>query len=231
MAQDQGGFTNLSTHEDLHPAMKTHVLSVAVMSSCAFRDIEVVSFLIKNTVDLTELIIIDQRGFEKQHSPISAVLRGHCNRSFLDRELLELLFKNGIDINTQIDGSSVYHSIINSEHEDFAIEKLELIADINNPQYKKHFYMPANSKIEQEAVLGTYYLIEAIQQKKFKVAEAMIKMGAATDVQNSYGQSLLESSLVGPMLEPLSTANIEFIKYLFQNGYVTSLEEYSFCHK
>ena len=88
--------------------------------------------------------------------------------------------------------------------------------------------MPANSKIEQEAVLGTYYLIEAIQQKKFKVAEAMIKMGAATDVQNSYGQSLLESSLVGPMLEPLSTANIEFIKYLFQNGYVTSLEEYSF---
>jgi len=232
IAQDQDSFTRLSAHQDLHPAIKNHVLSLAVMISCACRDIEIVSFLIKNDVDLTNLIMIDNKGIEKQYSPLSAVLIGNCNRSFLDKDLLELLFNNGVDVNMEFDGTSAYHSIISSGHEEFAIEKLKLIADINEPQYKKCFYRGGNqNEIEREFNRETYYLIEAVQKKKFKLAEAMIKMGAETDVRDNFlNHSILDAALEGPMLDQLSIENVEFIKYLFENNYVTSLEGSSFYY-
>lgn len=223
MQQDQERFSVLAEHPDLHPKMKIHVLSYSVLMACGFRDIQIVGFLAKNMKNLTKLVTIEKDGSEEPCSPVGVVLNGFCNSSFLDRELINILLENGLDLSSQRDGYCPYTTVINSAPEEFSIEMLDRIQDINAIQYDHYIDINPDTNIPVEIRLKpTYYLVQAIEEEKFKLAVAMIKMGAKPDVQSSCGSNLL-NIILACAGDDISENALEFIKYLFENKHVTSL--------
>lgn len=222
MYQDQEKFSALVHHSDLLPKMKNYVLSYSVLIACGFRDIEVVSFLAKNMKNITKLVIITEGVYEEACSPFGMIFDNYCNTSFLDRELIELLFDNGFELNQKMDIYSPYSTIVNLAPEEFAIKMLDHIQDINEVQYERVSTYNHWGKIGETQLEKTYYILQAIEAKKFKLAIAMIKMGAKTDMQNGSGYDLLNMALIYQR-DNISEDALEFIKYLFENQHVSSL--------
>jgi hypothetical protein len=77
MYQDQETFAALVVNDEINPKVKEHVLSSCVLIACFFQDIEVVKFLIKNEVEIINLISIDDEDASLSLvSPILSALSG-----------------------------------------------------------------------------------------------------------------------------------------------------------
>lgn len=214
MAHDQERFLSLVDHKDFNPTIKNHVLSYSMQLASGFHDIETVKFLFKNDVDVNNLSMVFYKdGLEISVSPIMAALQGWGKRSSFDQELIDLLFDNGLDLNKEIDGSTVYYHIISSSPEEFSIKMLDRISDLNKMQQECIGYLNEN-KEEIEEFVPASYLQKAIFSGHFELATAMIEKGAKIEK--------------GDELELLYSAvdkdNVKFVKYLFENEYITTLE-------
>lgn len=68
----------------------------------------------------------------------------------------------------------------------------------------------------------TYYLIQAVEVNKLKLAVAMIKKGAKTDFLNGSGYSILNLALIDQR-DGIKEENLKFVEYLFKNKHVSKL--------
>ena len=213
MAHDQKKFTSLVNSEDLDPKMKSHVLSYSYLIACKFRDIDTVKFLLKNDIDFTRLIFIDEEEYiEKNSSPIYGVLYSWCNRSFFDHELIELLLDNGLDLNVKVNSSTVYFDILSSAPEEFLIKMLDSISDLNETQYRITCFGSESDYVEKMVPFS--YLDRAINFGHFNLVLAMIENGAEIE----------EDSVLRWLNSAVKHNNLEFVQYLFENKHITSLK-------
>jgi hypothetical protein len=118
MYQDQESFLVLVSSDKMDSQVKDHVLSNCVWVACLVQDINVLKFLIKNEVEIINLITIEDDSSLAITSSINAVLEQGINEV-----LVALLFEQGLDLSMYEGNSTVYYNVIELAPEEFLLEE------------------------------------------------------------------------------------------------------------
>jgi hypothetical protein len=97
--------------------------------------------------------------------------------------------------------------------EEFLLERLDCIVDVNELQSEEHSNFAPGGPETTELFFKSY-LIHALENEKFQLATALIERGADGNVKNQRGDMPLDLAV--------QSNNFAFIKYLIQNSYEIS---------
>lgn len=161
---DRNKLIDSLSSKDLSCEMQPIILSLCINTACYFHDIEMLKFLIDNTVDPVNLIYINHYHYLEHSSPIYPLISLYPD--IPDREIMDLLFKNGLDLNKDYDGRTTFFILLEGP-EEYSIELLDQV-DLNQPIIIRGYSNQSHH---------ASYLYEATYEGKFKLALGMMKQG------------------------------------------------------